>query len=77
MADLGADTLGVGQAELGIEGQGVSPVLASLIEIAGRMVGEGDPVVGAGLLIPVSDLGRHGQGIRVVHTALLHTPGHS
>ena len=58
--EVSVDVVGVGDAEVGVEGQGVVPVMASLVEIAGDLVGVGEAVVSAGMLVPLANLG--GQG---------------
>ena len=49
---MGVDVVGFGDAEVDVEGEGLAPVVAGLIEIAGDVVGVGEAVVGAGLLVP-------------------------
>ena len=54
---MGMDVVGVGDAEGGVEGEGVLPVVAGLVELAGGVVCVGEAVVGAGLLVAVAELG--------------------
>ena len=48
---MGVDVVGFGDAEVGVENEGLVPVVAGLIGIAGGVVGVGEAVVGAGLLV--------------------------
>src|SRR5215469_546333 len=57
-----ADVLGVGDAEVGAERQGVLPVLAGQAVLACRLALASETGVGAGLLVPVTGL--DGQGER-------------
>ena len=57
---MSVDVVGFGDAEVGVEGEGLAPVVAGLLGLAGGLVGVGEAVVGAGLLVPLADLG--GQG---------------
>ena len=50
------DVVGFGNSEVGVEGEGLAPVVAVLIRIAGGVRGVGEAVVGAGLLVGVADL---------------------
>src|SRR5690348_17243414 len=47
----GAHLGGFGDAEAGVEVQGVLPVLARLADVAGRVAGGGQAAVSAGLLV--------------------------
>ena len=58
---VGVDVVGFGDAEVGIEGQGLAPVVAGLLGIAGGVVGVGEAVVGAGLLVAVTGLAGQGE----------------
>ena len=49
-------TGGVGDTEIGVDVQGVLPVLAGLIQLVGGLAGAGQTVVGAGLLVAVAGL---------------------
>ncbi len=49
--------VGFGDAEVGVKGQCVAPVVAGLVELAGDVVGVGEAVVGTGQLVAVADLG--------------------
>lgn len=52
---MGADVIGVGDAEVDVEGQGLLPVVAGLVRVAGAVVGVGETVVGTGLFVaPIS-----------------------
>ena len=55
-ARWGADGVGVGDGEVGIEGESVMPMLAGLAGGAGGMVGVGQAVMGAGLFVLVAYL---------------------
>lgn len=51
IGEAGADLIGLGGAEGDEEGKGLIPVVAGLAEIAGRMAGSREAVVGTGLLV--------------------------
>ena len=51
-----ADVVGVGDAEVGVERQGVLPVLAGQAVLACRVAGVSETGVGAGLLLLVTRL---------------------
>ncbi len=48
---MDVDVVGFGDAEVGVEGEGLAPVLAGLVGVAGGVLGVGEAVVGAGLLV--------------------------
>ena len=48
---MGVDVVGFGDAEVGVENEGLVPVVAGLVELTGGVVGAGETVVGAGLLV--------------------------
>ena len=64
--EVGADLVGFGQAEVGVEGQGVLVVLAGEGGVAEGAVGVAEAGVGAGLLVAVADVGGDGVGGGVV-----------
>jgi hypothetical protein len=53
---VGVNVVGVWDVEVGVEGQGLVPVVAGLVELAGGVVSVGKAVVCAGLLVPVAGL---------------------
>jgi hypothetical protein len=55
--EVGADLVGFGGSEVGVEGEGLLPVVSSLAGCVGRLVGSGEAVVGASLLVFPADLG--------------------
>jgi hypothetical protein len=57
----GADVVGLGVAEFGVEGEGLLPVVAGLAGVAGGVEGVSEAVVGAGLLEFVADLAGHAE----------------
>ncbi len=68
---MSVDVVGFGDAEVGVEGQGVMPVMASLVDIAGDLVGVGEAVVCAGMLVWLTDLAGQGQGRSLVGEGLV------
>src|SRR6266702_3758858 len=56
-----ADVVGVGDAEVGVERQGVLPVLAGQAVLACCVASVSETGVGAGLLVPVTGLGGQGE----------------
>lgn len=62
VAEAGADLVGFGGAEPGVEGQRVLPVAAGLAGVSGGEAGLAEAVAGAGLLVLVA--GPAGQGER-------------
>src|SRR6266487_4591763 len=50
VGEVGAYLVGFGYAEFGIDVQGVLPLAAGLLDVAGGVVGMGEAVVSAGLL---------------------------
>ena len=54
---MGADVDGVGDVEVGVEGEGLLPMVAGLVEVAGGVVGVGKALVGSGLFVAVAELG--------------------
>ena len=74
-SQLGAEVVGLGNAEVRVEGEGVLPVPAGLIEVARRLVAGGDAVVGAGLLVANAALDGHGQRLGMLATGLLQVAG--
>src|SRR5215470_17847292 len=66
-----ADVLGVGDAEVGAERQGVLPVLAGQAVLACRLARVSETDVGAGLLIPVTGLDGQGERRGVLGARLL------
>ena len=66
VSELGLGKLDVWYAELGVEQQGLLPVAVGLAGVAGGVVDAGQAVVGAGLLVPVADVGGDGQRGRVL-----------
>ena len=68
---VGVDVVGFGDTEVGVEGQGVLPVVAGLVGIAGGLVGVGEAVVGTGLLVAVADLGGQGERCAVMSVGLV------
>src|SRR5215468_2513624 len=61
---FGAYGVGVGDVEVGVEGQCFLPVMAGLVVLDGGMVDMGEAVVRAALLAPVVEFDRQGQGGR-------------
>lgn len=55
------DLVDFGEAEVGVPGQRILPVMPGLAVLADRHAGHGQPVVGAGLLLAVADLRPAGQ----------------
>src|SRR5215472_11548555 len=66
-----ADVLGVGDAEVGAERQGVLPVLAGQAVLACRLARVSETDVGAGLLVPVAGLDGKGKCGGVLGARLL------
>src|SRR5260221_970192 len=66
-----ADVVGVGDAELGVERQGVLPVLAGQAVLACGVARVSDTGVGAGLLVPVTGLDGQSERGRVLGARLL------
>lgn len=58
---VSADVLTVGDAEVGVEGERLLPVVAGQAGIAGGEMGVGETVVGAGLFVAVADFGGQGK----------------
>ena len=69
--EVGADVVDVGDAEVGVGGQGLAPVVAGPVEIAAGLVGVGKSIVRAGLLVPGSDLAGQGEGCGVMSAGLI------
>jgi hypothetical protein len=57
---VGAHLGGFGDAEVGVDVQGVLPVLACLLQRTSGVAGVGEAAVGAGLLVPAAGLFRQG-----------------
>jgi hypothetical protein len=79
---VGADVVGFGGPEVGVEAEDLPPVEAGLVGGAGGLTGSGEPVVGAGLLVfPADQLGGfrgpvighagQGQGVLEAYACLL------
>src|SRR2546429_10030546 len=64
--EVGADLVGLGCAEVGVEGQGLLVVVARAGEIVEAAVGAAEAGVGTGLLVAVADVGGDGEGGGVV-----------
>ena len=58
--------VGLVEAEAGEDVQGVLPVFAGLLGLVQRVVGMGEPVVGAGLIVGLVQFGREREGLVVV-----------
>jgi hypothetical protein len=56
IGELGADLVRLGRAEAGVEGEGLCPVIAGLAGPGQRVIGAGEAVVRAGLLVLVADI---------------------
>ncbi len=69
-----ADVVGVGDAEVGVERQGVLPVLAGQAVLACCVASVSETGVGAGLLVPVTGLGGQGERGGVLGVSLLGLP---
>jgi hypothetical protein len=67
---LGADLIGFGGAEAGVEGEGLLPVTAGLADLAGSLVGSGEAVMGAALLVFPADLGGQAERGSVLDAGL-------
>ena len=64
--DGGFLVVGVVDAEAGEDVQGVLPVCAALLGLVQRVVGVGEPVVGAGLVVGLVQFGGEREGLVVV-----------
>ena len=64
--DRGFRVVGVGHPEAGEDVQGELPVRAGLFGLVQRVVGVGEPVVGAGLIVGLVQFGGEGEGLAVV-----------
>lgn len=60
--ELRANLISLGGAEAGVEAEGFLPVAAGPIWVVGDMVGAGQAVVCAGLLVPVAELAGQAEG---------------
>jgi hypothetical protein len=68
--ELGADLAGFRRAEFGVETKSLLPVLACLARITGGVIGAGEAVVRAGLLVWVASLAGYGEGLVVLSAGL-------
>jgi hypothetical protein len=68
--ELGTDLIGLGGAELGVEGEGLLPVVAGPAQVTGSVTGVAEAIVGAGLLVLVADLAGDGEGVVVLGAGL-------
>jgi hypothetical protein len=59
-----ADLVGLGRAELGVEREGLLPVVAGLLVVSGAVVALGEVAVHARLLVGVAGLSGEPQGCR-------------
>jgi hypothetical protein len=68
--ELRAGVIGVGQAELGVVSQRMSPVAARLAQVAAGLVAASQAGVRAGLFVPVANPAGHGARGRVLDDRL-------
>ena len=68
--ELRAGVISVGQAELGVVSQRISPVAACLVQVAAGLVGASQAGVRASLFVPVADPAGHGARGRVLDDRL-------
>jgi hypothetical protein len=63
---VGADLVGFGHAQVGVEGEGVLVVVAGAGRVGQGVVRVAEAGVGTGLLVPVAEVGGDGEGGGVV-----------
>jgi hypothetical protein len=68
---VGTGLVGFWNAQLGVTGQGVLPVLTREVVHIGGTVGVRETVVGAGLFVPVADLAGEGERVAVLGAGLV------
>jgi RHS repeat-associated protein len=68
------EVVGVGDVEVGVEDEGLLPVVVGLVEVADGVVGVGEAVVGVGLFVAVPDLGGQGERGGVLGAGLEYDP---
>ncbi len=69
-----ADLIGLGDAESGVDGKRLLPLVAGLAGIASWVAGAGKAMVGASLLVPVADLPRQAESRRVLGAGVAWQP---
>jgi hypothetical protein len=67
---LGAEVVGLGEAEFGVTGQGLAPVMLGLAGVSGGLVAAGEAAKGAGFLVLVARLAGHSEGGGVLGAGL-------
>src|SRR5947209_19580700 len=72
---VGADVVRVRDAEVGVEGECLLPVVAGEVKVAGGVMGVGEAVVGAGLFVAVVDLVGQGESGGVLDKCLAKLSG--
>lgn len=63
--ELGSNLVGFGGIEVGVDGEGFLPVVASLPVVPGGLVGAGETVVGPGLLVSGMPNGRIARSLGI------------
>jgi hypothetical protein len=73
--ETGADVVSVRDAEVGVEGERLLPVVAGEVGLAGGAVSVGESVVGTGLFVAVDDLSGQGESGGVLDECLAKLSG--
>src|SRR5437660_234814 len=63
-----------GDAEVGVESEGLLPVVVGLVAVTDGVVGVGETVVGVGLFVAVPDFGGQGECGGVLGVCLVELP---